>query len=474
MTDKLINQKEKIDPTVLRISLILAFGVLAPIFDSTMVNIAIQTMTKDMNTTIAVMQWAITGYTLMMGITVPLGGWATDRFNGKRVYGFALALFLIGSLFSAMSATVTTLIIGRLIQGAGAGLLSQALSTLVMRAADGKNIGKLMATIGIPIMIGPVLGPVLGAFIVNHANWRMMFWVNIPITIISMLLLFFGVPDLPAINPKLKIDFLGIGLLAGFFAGVILGISNYSSNKAFFEQANVLWEIGLGMLALILYILYASVKPDKAIVPLTIFKYKSLNLSTILMMLTGITTNGPMMILPLYFQDIRGEAIISVGLIMGAQAIGMLVTRSQGGKLTDKIGPKWVTITGLVVALLATLPFIWVDAITAIWLLVTVLFVRGLGMGIMIVPVMSSAYMGIPKDKISQATVTTDVLQSVGGAAGSAILASIIINVAANAPKATPLLTMTYAYNMGFAWSAGFTLLMFIPAWFLSGKKAAN
>lgn len=464
MTDKLINQKEKIDPTVLRISLILAFGVLAPIFDSTMVNIAIQTMTKDMNTTIAVMQWAITGYTLMMGITVPLGGWATDRFNGKRVYGFALALFLIGSLFSAMSATITTLIIGRLIQGAGAGLLSQALSTLVMRAADGKNIGKLMATIGIPIMIGPVLGPVLGAFIVNHANWRMMFWVNIPITIISMLLLFFGVPDLPAINPKLKIDFLGIGLLAGFFAGVILGISNYSSNKAFFEQANVLWEIGLGMLALILYILYASVKPDKAIVPLTIFKYKSLNLSTILMMLTGITTNGPMMILPLYFQDIRGEAIISVGLIMGAQAIGMLVTRSQGGKLTDKIGPKWVTITGLVVALLATLLFIWVDAITAIWLLVTVLFVRGLGMGIMIVPVMSSAYMGIPKDKISQATVTTDVLQSVGGAAGSAILASIIINVAANAPKATPLLTMTYAYNMGFAWSAGFTLLMFIPA----------
>ncbi|WP_158541000.1 DHA2 family efflux MFS transporter permease subunit [Sporosarcina sp. BI001-red] len=474
MIETPIKQKKRIDPTVLRISLILAFGVLAPIFDSTMVNIAIPTMSKDMHTSIAIMQWAITGYTLTMGIAVPFGGWATDRFNGKSVYSSALLMFLIGSLFAAMSTTVPSLIIGRLIQGAAAGLLMQALSTLVMRAANGKNIGTLMATIGIPIMIGPVIGPVLGAFIVNHANWHMMFWVNIPITIVSLLFVFFGVPDLPAIHPKLKIDYIGIGLLGGFFTGIILGISHYSSDIDFLAQTNMLFELGVSLLAIILYIIYAKVKPNKVIVPLTIFKYRNLTVATILMMLAGITTNGPLMLLPLYFQNIRGESIMNIGLIMGAQAIGMLVMRSQGGKLTDIIGPKWVTITGLLITLLATLPFIWVDVSTSTWWLVTILFVRGLGMGIMMVPVMSAAYIGVPKQRMGQATVTTDILQSVGGAAGSAILASIVVNVAITSPKSTSLLTMTHAYNTGFSWAAGFTLLMFLPAWFLSSKKAVN
>ena len=474
MMKKLTKPKEKIDPTLLRISLIFAFGALAPIFDSTMVNIAIQTMTRDMHTTISVMQWTITGYTLMMGITVPLAGWVTDRFNGKWIYSFSLVLFLIGSLFSAISTTITTLIIGRLIQGTGTGMLIPALSTLIMRAANGKNIGAVMSTVAIPTMIGPVLGPVLGAFIISNANWHMMFWVNVPLTLVGLLLIFFGVPTMPAINPKLKIDFLGIGLLAGFFAGMILGISNYSSSKSLFNQDDVLLEIVLGVLALLMYVLYAVIKPDKAIVPLNIFKYKNLNLTTILMMLTGITTNGPMMLLPLYFQGVRGQSVLSAGIIMGSQAIGMFFTRSQAGKLTDRIGPKWVVIVGLLITLLATMPFVWFDTSTAIWLLVSVLFIRGLGMGAMSVPLMTAAYIGMPKEKIGQATVITRILQSVGGAAGSAILSTIIVNVATSYPKKTPLLTVTNSYNIGFAWSCGFTLLMFIPAWFLSVKKSKN
>ncbi|MDR3241007.1 MAG: DHA2 family efflux MFS transporter permease subunit [Lactobacillaceae bacterium] len=478
MTEE-INSTKKLDPGLLKIALILAFGALAPLLDSTMVNIAIDTMTKDLHTTLSAMQWAVTGYTLMMGITVPLAGWATDRFNGKWVYTTAMVFFLVGSTLSGISTSMDTLLVGRVIQGAGAGLLMPALTTLLMRAANGQKLGKIMAIVAMPIMIAPVLGPTLGAIIVQNFNWHMMFWVNIPISIIAIILVVLFLPSMPGIKPKLKIDFVGIALLSGLFAALIIGVSNLKTNVSFFSQHDVVLAVSLAIVAAILYVVYALVKPASVIVSLKLFKNRNFNMTTLLLLVAGITTNGPMLILPLYMQGVskgiasfgKNELLMS-GIIMGAQAVGMFVTRTWAGNLSDSRGPRIPVMIGLAGAVVFTLPFVWIDPSTNLWFLAGILFLRGAFMGMVSVPLMMGAFVGAPKEDISQISVATRIIQNVGGSAGSAVLAMIVANIALNSVKATPVLTMSHAYNMGFAWSAGFSLLAIIPALFLASHKA--
>ena len=163
-------EKEKLDPLLVKISLIMIFGSLAPLLDSTMVNIAIKTIAVDLNSTVSVIQWVTTGYVLAMAVVVPISGWAIQRFSGKYVYMFSLFLFLVGSVLSAVSWNIESLIAFRIIQGAGAGLLIPTLQTLLVQASGGKSLGSLMSLVGIPAVLGPILGPMLGGIIVDSLN----------------------------------------------------------------------------------------------------------------------------------------------------------------------------------------------------------------------------------------------------------------------------------------------------------------
>ena len=203
-------QKEKLDPMVIKVAIIMVIGALAPLLDSTMVNVAIKTISVDLKSTISVIQWVITGYVLAMGIAVPLSGWATNRFGGKRVYMFSLVVFLAGSVLSALSWNIDSLICFRLLQGFGAGLMIPTLQTLIVQAAGGRNLGRVMSIISIVSLLGPILGPVLGGVVVNSLSWRWIFYIDIPITIIGLLLAWRGLPTDEPSNSKQSLDIIGI------------------------------------------------------------------------------------------------------------------------------------------------------------------------------------------------------------------------------------------------------------------------
>jgi MFS family permease len=152
--------KEKLDRLVMKTAIVLLIGALAPLFDSTMVNVSIHTIAFDMKTTYSVVQWIITGYVLAMGLVIPISGWATKRFGCKRSYIFGLVIFLIGSVCSMLSWNIESLIIFRIIQGAGTGLLMPALQTELVQISGGRNLARIMSIISIPALLGPILGPV--------------------------------------------------------------------------------------------------------------------------------------------------------------------------------------------------------------------------------------------------------------------------------------------------------------------------
>ncbi|MGN6125635.1 MAG: MFS transporter, partial [Humibacter sp.] len=176
------------DKHVTRTASVLIVGILAVVFDTTIMSVALHTLSVQLKAPVSQIQWVTTGYVLALAATVPLSGWLQNRIGGKRAWMLALALFLLGSVLCSASWNVESLIAFRVVQGVGGGLMLPLMQTLIMQAAGGKNLGRIAATVGLPAMLGPILGPAVGGIILNWLDWRWIFWVNVPFCVVGLIL----------------------------------------------------------------------------------------------------------------------------------------------------------------------------------------------------------------------------------------------------------------------------------------------
>ena len=179
---------DKVDPQVIKTGLILVVGFIAVVFDTTIVSVALHTLATQLHASVSTIQWVSTGYLLALGMAVPLSTWALRRFGGKRLWMFALAAFLAGSVGSSLAWNAGSLVAWRIVQGAGGGLMLPALTTLIMQAAGGRALGRTVTLIALPALLGPILGPLVGGAILTHLSWRFMFWVNVPFCVAGLIL----------------------------------------------------------------------------------------------------------------------------------------------------------------------------------------------------------------------------------------------------------------------------------------------
>jgi EmrB/QacA subfamily drug resistance transporter len=461
--------KEKLDPVVLRAAVVLVIGALAPLFDSTMVNVAIHTIAADMKTTISIVQWVTTGYVLAMGLAVPVSGWATERFGGKKLYTFSLIIFLIGSVCSMLSWNIESMIAFRVIQGIGAGLMMPTLQTELVQISGGRNIGRIMSIVSIPGLLGPILGPVLGGIIVSSLNWRAIFWVNIPICIAAILLALWGIPADQPSEKKVSLDWIGMLLLSPAFAVFIYGIAQISSHGGITNSA-VYVPLIVGVILMVLYVVYALNTKREPALNVQLFRSVNFSASNILLVFSGIITNGALLMLPLYYQEVRGASALSAGLWMLPQGIGMLFTRSWAGKTADRDGSRNIVLMSLAAIAVGTLPFAFAGTATNYILLSAALLIRGAGLGGLFIAIMMSAYIGLPQEHVPHASIATRIFQTIGGAFGSAILATVAEQQMVGRAE-TDLHAVSHAFNVSFWWSIGFAVLAVIPTLFLTMRK---
>jgi EmrB/QacA subfamily drug resistance transporter len=342
------------------------------------------------------------------------------------------------------------------------------LQTVIVQSAGGHNLGSLMSIVSIPAVLGPILGPVLGGIILNSLSWRWIFYVNIPVCIIALLLAWLGLPNDKPSSSKQSIDIIGILLLSPAFVTLIYGISK--SSHGGFNSSTVIVPLMLGMLLLTLFIVYALRTKNAPVIDLHLFKSRNFSASTVLLFLSGIITNGAMLLLPLYYQQVRGESVLFAGLWLIPQGVGMLLTRSLVGRLTDRIGSRMIVTISLVVTVVGTLPFAFAGSNTNQILLAVALLIRGAGLGGLIIPIMASAYMGLSRNQVPDASIATRILMTIGGAFGSAILATIV-QYKLSSSYISNIQTVTSAYNVAFLWSIGFTMISILPALLLSVRK---
>ncbi|WP_300610855.1 MDR family MFS transporter [Trebonia sp.] len=455
------NDSEPLDPAFVKLAVVLLVGVVMVVFDSTIVNVAIDVLASGLHTSVSNGQWTISGYVLALGMVVPVSGWASERFGAKQVWMGALALFMVGSILSSAAWDIAALIAFRVLQGIGGGLMLPILQNLLVEAAGGRKLGRIMALISLPTLFGPIVGPVVGGLIVSHLSWRWIFWVNVPFSVAGLVLAWRGLKrSIPRKGAYL--DVTGLVLLSPGLAAILYAVTEIGI-KGGFGYTAVVAPLAAGLVLLGAFVFHALRTRRPPLVDLRLFKVRSFSAATSLMFLSGFGVFGALLLLPLYYQQVRGQSALFAGLLLAPQGLGMLLTRSKAGSLTDRIGARPIVLAGVVLTAAGTAAYTQVGVHTNEILLGLSLVVRGAGLGAVTIPVMAAAYLGLRPGQVPHASTVTRIAQQVGGSFGTAILA-MILSTQLHALGAHGLAGQATAFGTAFWWSLGLTAIAVIPA----------
>jgi EmrB/QacA subfamily drug resistance transporter len=460
---------EKLDPAVVKTALILIVGAMAVIFDTTIVSVALHTLSVKLDTPVTTIQWVSTGYLLALGIAVPLSTWSLQRFGGKRLWIFSLAVFLVGSVGASLAWDVGSLIGWRVVQGIGGGLMLPLMTTLIFQAAGGKSLGRLVTYVAMPALLGPVLGPLIGGAILTHLSWRFMFWVNVPFCVIGILLAWRYLHIDPPARPgpavgEPRLDVPGLFLIAPGISVVLLGLANAGTATGF-AHLDVIIPLVAGAALLAAFTGYA-LSQSRPLVEVRLLARRSVGSSSAVLFFSGFSLYGAMLLLPLYYQEVRGATALAAGVMLVPQGIGTLLSRTVLGSNIDRFGSRVIALAGFAVVAGATVPFALAGPHTSAWLLAVWMVVRGFGLGAVTMPVMVASYIGLDKQQIPHASVLTRTAQQIGGSFGTAVMAVILEGAIAAHPGA-----LANAFHVAFWWSAGFSGVAVLLCLWLPGVQ---
>ncbi|MFT3660125.1 MAG: DHA2 family efflux MFS transporter permease subunit [Gordonia sp. (in: high G+C Gram-positive bacteria)] len=413
---------DKLGRDVFVVAGVVVLGAIMSILDVTVVAVAQPTFINDFGTTAAGAAWSMTGYTLALAAVIPIASWAVGRFGAKKVYMTSLVLFVIGSILCAMATSIGTLVAFRMIQGLGGGLLMPVGMMIMTRAAGPERVGSVMAVLGIPMLLGPIAGPILGGWLIEIASWHWVFLINIPIGVVAVIYAWFALKDDDE-KTKSSIDFLGLALLSPGLALFLFGVSSSAEHKTF-NHTGVYIPMIIGAVLIVGFVAHA-LRSKKPLLDLRLFKNRTLAISVITMVTFMVAFFGASLLYPQYFITVRGESTLIAGLLLAPQGIGAMLTMPIAGKMTDKIGPGKFVLGGLVLILIGVSTFTQLTADTPYWIICLALFVQGLGMGMTMMPIMSSALASLKGAQVPDGSTLVNVIQQTSSSIGTAVITVI-------------------------------------------------
>jgi EmrB/QacA subfamily drug resistance transporter len=458
---------DRIDAFVWRISAVVIIGSIMSILDTTIVNVGLDTLSRDLHTSIAGIQWVTTGYMLSLAAVIPITGWAARRFGAKQVYLVSLVLFTAGSALCGLATSSTELVIFRVLQGAGGGMILPIGQLMMAEAAGPKRMGRVMSVVAVPAMLAPILGPTLGGLILDSASWRWIFYVNLPIGILAVVAALRILPTVPRQRTE-RLDYLGFALMATGLPLLTYGLAQVGETGSF-TATKVLVPIVAGLVLIALFAFHA-LRVRRPLLNLRLYKRPTFSSASITMFCVGAALFGGMILLPYYWQTIRHENVLITGLLTAPQGLGAALVMPLSGRLTDRYGGGPLALFGVIVCALGTIPFALIGAHTSIFGLCMAMLVRGVGIGFAFMPAMSAAFASLHRDELSDATPQLNVLQRVGGSIGTAVLAVILQRALVGAHT---LSAAASGYGTAFWWATGITTLAVIPCVILMRAERA-
>jgi EmrB/QacA subfamily drug resistance transporter len=424
-----IRYPEKIDAAVLKVAGVVVLGAIMSILDITVVNVALPTFQitfaarPDQPIAYSTVAWTVTAYTLALATVIPLTGWAADRFGTKRLYILALVLFTAGSALCAAASSIGMLISFRVLQGLGGGMLMPLGMTIITRAAGPARMGRLMAILGVPMLLGPILGPILGGWLIVNANWHWVFLINVPIGFVAVGYALFALPtDAP--HPAESLDLLGLALMSPGLALFLFGISSIPA-KGTVNSPKVYVSMAIGAVLIALFVAH-TFRPAYPLLDLRLFRNRNLTVATTTMFLFAAAFFGGLLLVPTYFQQVRGESTLNAGLLVAPQGIGAMLTMPIAGALSDRIPVGRIVPFGLLLIIGGMFGLTQITSTTSFTVLIALLFVMGLGMGATMMPIMTSALKTLTSHEVARGSTLINIVQQIASSVGVAVMSVLL------------------------------------------------
>lgn len=443
---------------VWRLAIVIVFGAFASGLDSSLVNVALESIRIDLSASLATTQWVANVYLLALAVSLPLAGWAGERFGAGRVWLVALTGFTLASVLCALSGTIGMLIAMRALQGLAGGILIPAGQTVLGQAAGAEKLGSVIASLGIVVTLAPALGPVIGGFMLNWLSWPWLFAVNLPIGIIGVVL---GARYIPRGQPTQgkQLDLTGVIMLS---AGLPLGVFGLTGLSAASDglTAPPLIAFALSVLLLAGYIIHARRTSDP-VLRISLLRKPPFLTAVISTCFTGMLIFGSGLIFPLYFQLIHGDGTIETGLRLLSFGGGTALALPFCGYLVDRLGAAPVALAGTAVSLVSALLLLFVASAEASMVIVqALLFIYGVAIAFAATPPTIAAYKAVDSTDLSQATTQVNIVQRLGGALGGAVFTVVLARGLEDTPE------------QGFRWAficisvaAAFALVSAVGMW---------
>ena len=457
-------------------------GTFSTFMTSTMLTTAFPSLMVSFKISANTVQWLTTGFMLVMGITMPISGFFIKRFDSRKLYLSAVAIFLTGTIVCFFAQTFSVILVGRLIQAAGVGITAPVYQTIMASIYPPSKRGSAMGMAGLVIGLAPAIGPTFSGWLLLNYSWRMLFLSIMPISVIVLVMGYFTLRKvLP--TEKAPVDWYSVLMSIVGFGSMLFGFS--SVGKYSWTDPVVYTTLIIGGI-FVAFFVWRSLKVKNPLLEFKVFKHSDYTLSVILVAVAFMSMNGFTLILPLYLQTIRGESPLVSGLTLLPGAIVIGIMNPVTGRIFDQMGGRNMAITGMFLLTATTATFIPVTDKTPISYLIVFYMVRMFGISMVTMPTTTTGINALPLDQIGSGTIVNNTIRQVFASMGTAILVSVMSNVTLSQSPAHTVLSQTpilfkklslHANIVGFRYafviSTSFALLGFVLAFFLKSDKEA-
>ena len=423
--------------------------------DATVINVSLSSLAAELHTGLTVIQWVTSGYLIALALMLPLNGWLVERMGAKRLYLICFSGFTLTSALCALSWSANSLIGFRVLQGISGGLMAP-MAQLIMARAAGRHMVRVVGYAAVPTLLGPILGPVIAGAILQHASWRWLFLINLPIGILAIALAWLFIPhDHETTISGRELDLIGLLLLS---PGLVLFL--YGSDHL--NESGGVAALLLSVFLLAAFFRKALRDGPRALIDLELFRNRAFSASSITQFATNGLSFAGQMLIPLYLLRIAGKSPSATGWLMAPMGLGMMVTYPSLGRLTERFGIRVTSAVGAFVALIGTLPFLYLSSRHfSIAILAVALLVRGAGTSAVGAPSISAAYRSVKKGELPMATTALNVVQRLGGPTLTTVCATFLGWRLAVVPSQA---SRASAFTLSFGLLCGFHALLVLAA----------
>ncbi|HEY4008146.1 MAG TPA: DHA2 family efflux MFS transporter permease subunit [Pseudonocardia sp.] len=401
--------------------LILVVGMFMSVLDVTIVNVAVPSIQKDFGGSLDDVLWIATGYTLTLGVVVPLSGWLGDRFGLSTIYVTALVGFAVGSAACGLAWNLDVLIFFRVLQAIPGGLLPVAAMSLLYRLVPKQKIGAAMGIFGLGIIFAPAVGPVLGGYLVQYVDWRLVFYLNVPVGLLGALVARVRLPEVARTYAH-KFDLAGFVTVACGLSSILLAAEEGESWG--WTGYRILMLVVGGLLCLALFVVI-ELEVEHPLLDLRVFQVRQFTNSIILLVVMQVNLFATVFFVPVFLQQGQGKEAFDAGVLILPQAIVTAVLMPIVGRLYDKIGPRWLSTIGMAICAYGTYLMYGITPDMTRGAIITWTCIRAVGVGLAMMPMMTAGLDAVAPEQHNQASALNNVARQVFGALGLAALSAM-------------------------------------------------